>query len=134
MIPHVNSEGEHISRYLAQVKQNIELNTNDPIAQNGFTQVPNFILDDPKLSLGAKVVYSKFLSYAWHNSFVFPGQDTLAEAIGLTQGRVSQFIKELQTAGFIEINRRGQGKTNIYKVNFVVQKKPDGKKKRNKRV
>ena len=69
--------------------------------------MPNFILDDAKLSLGAKTVYSKFLSYAWHNNYVLPGQDTLAEAIGVTQGRVSQFIKELKAAGLIEINRRG---------------------------
>ncbi len=35
------------------------------------------------------------------------------------------FIKELEGCGLIEITRRGQGKTNLYTINFVVRaKKP----------
>ena len=130
MILHVNSSGEHISRYLDQAKKNIELNTKDPVAQGGFTQVPNFILSDPALSVGAKVVYAMFLSYAWHHNFVFPGQDRLAKDMGLTRPRVTQLTDELRRAGLIEITRRGQGKTNLYKVNFVVQKKIQKNKKK----
>jgi hypothetical protein len=36
-------------------EKNIHLETLDPVAQGGFTQVPNFILKNPDLSLGAKV-------------------------------------------------------------------------------
>lgn len=135
MVPHRNSEGEHISRYLEQARQNIELNTKDPVAQGGFTQVPNFILSDPNLSVGSKVVYSMFLSYAWHNNLCFPGQERLAKAIGLSPSRVSELTKECSNYGLIEITRRGQGKTNVYKINFVVQKKPLSKgRKQNNRV
>ena len=35
-----------------------------------------------------------------------------------------RFIKELEACGLIEITRRGQGKTNLYTVNFVVKRKP----------
>jgi helix-turn-helix protein len=118
----MQSEPRHIGDVLRE--RNIELATNDPVARLGFTQVPNFILKDAKLSLGAKVTYSMFLHYAWHNDSCFPGQDRLAADMGLTQGRVSQFIKELQQAGLIEITRRGLGKTNLYKIKFVVQKGP----------
>jgi hypothetical protein len=133
MFSHINSEGEHIYRYLYQAKQNIDLNTRDPVAQGGFTQVPNFILSNPNLSVGAKVVYAMFLSYAWHNDLVFPGQDRLAKDMGLTRPRVTQLTDELRKAGLIEITRRGQGKTNLYKVNFVVQKKPQKNKERESR-
>ena len=44
-------------------ERNIELATNDPVARGGFTQVPNFILRDGTLSLGAKVAYSMFLHF-----------------------------------------------------------------------
>ena len=114
---------DHIGGHLEKIEQNIKLNTADPIARYGFTQLPNFILRDPAISIGAKTTYALFLSYAWHNSLCFPGQDTLAKAIGMSIGSVNAFIKELQGCGLIEITRRGQGKTNLYTINFVVKKR-----------
>ena len=43
-------------------EQNLVLATTDPIARGGFTMVPNFILKDPSISIGAKVTYAMFLS------------------------------------------------------------------------
>ena len=106
-----------------EIEQNIKLTTTDPVARHGFTQVPNFILRDPDLSVGAKVVYAMFLSYAWHNNLCFPGQDRLAHDIGMTQPRIAQLIAELQKAGLVDIERRGQGKTNVYTINFLVKKR-----------
>src|SRR5579872_5731357 len=63
------SEGRHIGDILKE--RNIELATNDPVARGGFTQVPNFILRDGTLSLGAKVAYSMFLHFAWNNDSCF---------------------------------------------------------------
>ena len=60
----------------------MKLNTADPIARYGFTQLPNFILRNPELSANAKTVYSLLLSYAWHNNLCFPGQERLAEHMG----------------------------------------------------
>jgi biotin operon repressor len=104
-------------------ERNIELATNDPIARGGFTQVPNFILKHADLSLGAKVAYSLLLSFYWHNNQVFPGQNRLAEHMGMSVSRVNEFIKELEASGFIQITRRGQGKTNLYKLKSVVKPK-----------
>jgi hypothetical protein len=115
------AHGRHIGDILKE--RNIELATNDPVARGGFTQVPNFILRDPGISLGAKVAYSMFLHFAWNNDSCFPGQDRLAGHMGMSVSRVNEYIKELEAAGLIEIKRRGQGKTNLYKVNFVVKGK-----------
>src|SRR5438477_11457439 len=103
-------------------ERNIELDTFDPVARGGFTQVPNFILKNPNLSVGAKVVYAMFLSYAWHNESCFPGQERLADDMGMSVSRVNEFIKSLEKAGFIDIIRRGQGKTNLYKIKFTVKR------------
>lgn len=102
-------------------EKNIELATADPVARGGFTQVPNFILRNPDLSVGAKVVYAMFLSYAWHNESCFPGQERLAQDIGMSRSRVTEFISELNRAGLVSIQRRGQGKTNVYVVQFSVK-------------
>ena len=117
---------EHIGAALRD--RNIELATNDPVVRGGFTQIPNFILTNGELSLGARVTYSMFLQYSWHNDSCFPGQERLAIDMGMSQSRVSEFIKELEAAGLIEITRRGQGKTNLYKIKFVVQKAPKAKR------
>ena len=102
-------------------EKNLELITDDPVVRGGFTQVPNFVLRDPELSLGAKVAYSMFLSYAWHNDSCFPGQDKLAEDMGMSRSRVTEFVGELHDAGLIKIQRRGQGRTNLYTIHFQVK-------------
>jgi hypothetical protein len=119
-----NTSVEHISEKLRD--KNTQLDTIDPVVQGGFTQVPNFILENPDLSVGAKVIYAMFLRYAWHNNKCFPGQARLAEDIGMSIGRVNQFIKELEAAQLIEITKRGQGKTNFYTIKFRVKPKQKG--------
>ena len=114
---------EHIAANVAKIERNMKLNSTDPIALHGFTQLPNFILRNPDLSAGAKTTYALFLSYAWHNDYCFPGQETLANALGMSVGSVNAYVKELEASNLIEITRRGQGKTNLYTINFVAQKK-----------
>src|SRR5258707_5406000 len=101
-------------------EKNLKLDTSNPVLQGGFTQVPNFILRNPDISVGAKVAYAMFLSYAWHNDSCFPGQERMAKDMGMSVSRVNEFIKGLEAAGFIAILRRGQGKTNLYKIKFIV--------------
>ena len=114
---------EHIAPQLQNIEQNIKLNTADPVARYGFTQLPNFILRNADVSANAKVVYSLLLSYAYHNNRVFPGQERLASEMGAHVSTVSRAISELEDCSLIEIERRGQGKTNFYTINFVVKKK-----------
>ena len=104
-------------------EQNIVLATKDPVALGGFTQLPNFILKDPSLSVGAKVTYAMFISYAWHNESCFPGQERLAQDMGLSRVRVTQLIAELERVGLVKIQRRGQGRTNLYTIHFQVARK-----------
>ena len=104
-------------------ERNIQLDTTDPVTRGGFTQVPNFILKDPNLSVGAKLSYAMFLSYAWHNDSCFPGQDRLAADMGLSRSRVTELVSELSRAGLLTIQRRGQGRTNYYTVHFQVNGK-----------
>jgi hypothetical protein len=114
---------EHIGANLEKIERNIKFEGADPVSAGGFTQLPNFILKDPKLSVGAKVVYAMFISYGWHNDFCFPGQDRLAKDMGMTRPRVTQLVGELEEAKLVTIERRGQGKTNVYTIHFHVDNK-----------
>ena len=100
----------------------MKLNTIDPVALHGFTQIPNFILRDPNISIGAKTIYSLLLSYAWHNDLCFPGQDRLAKDVGMGLRASTASSKSLRVVRSSRLTRRGQGKTNFYTVNFVVKK------------
>jgi hypothetical protein len=114
---------EHIGTSLGNTLRNIEIASNDPVTMHGFTQVPNFLFKNTGLSMGAIVVYSKFLSYAWHNNYVFPGQQTLADDLDVSRKSVNTWIAELESAGLIEVTQRGLGKTNLYLLHFQVKSK-----------
>jgi biotin operon repressor len=109
---------EHISDALKD--RNIILEAFDPVVADGFTQVPNFILKNDALTVGEKITFAMFLSYAWNNDKVFPGQERLASDIGVTRQSVSTFIKGLEKKGFLTIKRRGLGQTNIYTLRYRV--------------
>ena len=106
-----------------QERQNIVLHGFDRLSAGGFTQVPNFILKNSELSSNAKVAYSLLLSYAWNNDRVFPGQERMAQDMGMAQQSVSRAILELQKMGYLEIQRRGLGKTNVYVLHHTVKQK-----------
>ena len=107
-----------VSRF--QERQNIVLQGFDPISAGGFTQLPNYLLNNHDLSNNAKVLYAKLLSYAWHNNHVFPGQERMAEEIGSSKSTVGRAVQELEEQGWLEIQRRGQGKTNVYVLKYKV--------------
>jgi biotin operon repressor len=99
-------------------EKNIVIKGGDALSLSGFTQVPNAVLKSNEISSGAKLVYALLLSYAWHNDFCFPGQDRLAEDIGISRQSVNTHVKELERKSFIKIKRRGQGRANLYEVNL----------------
>jgi DNA-binding transcriptional ArsR family regulator len=98
--------------------RNIILKGADAATSRGFTQVPNFLLRSPRLSPGDKLSFAMLLSYAWHNDSCFPGQQTLAKDLGLTDRSVRTHLKSLEAHGLLEIRRRGLGKTNVYVLNL----------------
>lgn len=104
-------------------RQNIILGGFDPVSTGGFTQLPNCVLNDKNISLSAKVVYAKLLSYAWHNNAVYPGQETMAQELGVTRPTVNKSIGELERVGFLEVKRRGQGLTNVYILHHTVKQR-----------
>ena len=113
---------DHIGGRLNDIARNIEIVGADPITQHGFTQVPNVILTNNDLSVGAKLTYAMLLHYAWQNNSCFPGQERLAKDMGSGKRSIIRFMAELERVGFVAVRRRGLGQTNLYQLFLRVQK------------
>jgi len=100
------------------IDRNIKIIGADPLTQRGFTQIPNVILKSTKLSGGAKLAYTMLLSYAMGDDQCFPGQDRLGVDMGTSRQSANKYVKELESRGFINIKRRGQGRSNLYEINL----------------
>src|ERR1700683_5219595 len=101
--------------------RNIEIVGADLATRHGFTQVPNFILTNADISVGAKLAYAMLLKYAWQDDACFPGQVKLASDMGATDRSVRTYLKELEAAELLEITQRGLGKTNLYRLHLTVK-------------
>jgi DNA-binding transcriptional MocR family regulator len=80
----------------------------------GFTQIPNLVLRRPDLSPGAKLTYMVLLSYAWQKESCYPGQDRLAEDMGVSERSIVTYLQHLARSGLVTVRRRGLGLTNVY--------------------
>src|SRR5438046_7216657 len=107
---------------MEQIEKNIQLDGFDYINSSGWTMYPNAIQNDPNLELGEKAVYAQFLQYAWHHDFCFPSQDRVAKNLGITRKSVNKFVAGLAKKGLLTIERRGQGKTNIYNLHATMKR------------
>ena len=108
--------GETVSVGEILKDRNIYFVGGDAFTEKGFSQVPNAILRSKKISPGAKLAYSALISYAWNNDFCFPGQDRLGKDIGVTRQTANEYIGELRRKGFVNVTRRGQGRSNLYEL------------------
>ena len=113
---------EQIGNRIADIARNIEIVGADPATLHGFTQVPNFILTKKDISVGAKLAYAMLLKYAWGEKACFPGQLKLAEDMGAGERSVRTYLKELEKAGILEIEQRGLGRTNLYRLYLTIKK------------
>lgn len=118
-----NSSMDHIAGALENARRNIEIVGADLATRYGFTQVPNFLLTNKDLSVGAKLAYAMLLKYAWTDSAVYPGQQTLAVDMGAGERSVRTYLKELEDAKLLEVTQRGLGKTNLYRLHLTIKKR-----------
>ena len=98
--------------------RNLILKGADIATQRGWTGVPNFILESKEISVGSKLTYAMLLKYARELDDCFPGQDRLADDMGTTRQSVNAYINELRRASLITVQRRGQGKPNLYTIHI----------------
>jgi hypothetical protein len=101
------------------------IRVHEPRVQVAYTMVPNPILEDERLSMGAKLTYAMLLKYAWYDNQVYPGQATLARQMGCTERSVRTYLHELDEVGLLAVEQRGLGRTNVYTLTAWVDRRPE---------
>ena len=86
----------------------------DELLARGFVQVPAQVFFDPQLKSGAKVIYGALCWWGWRHEGRAPGQEAMAEALGMGPTMLRQHLKQLQDEGYIEVEQLGLGRTNNY--------------------
>src|SRR5690625_4040372 len=76
--------------------------------------IPDWLLAFTGCSIAAKMTYAVLARFAGKSGYCYPGQDAIAEKLGVSRRSVHAHIKELEKAALIEKKRVGMGKTNRY--------------------
>jgi len=87
--------------------------------RGGFVLLPRTLLHAPGLSRDAKLLYAVLLSYACQAGSCFPGAERLQHDLGCGKNQVTRYLQELEVAGLVTRQRRGQGKTTRYTLHDV---------------
>lgn len=88
----------------------------DPVLQKGFTQIPNVVLRNPELSVAARLTYAMLQSFAWESEKCWTGRAKLAWLVGVSERSLYDYLSELKEARLLKIIKRGQGKTDLYRL------------------
>jgi len=96
----------------------------------GFAAVPYIVIRDVKMSIGARFAYAILLMYSWQEGSCFPGQQTMAALMGVTERTLRRWLSELRDHDYISWRRTSPGATNTYyildaKSKLKAKKRPD---------
>ena len=80
----------------------------------GFAALPYLMMEDLRLSIGARMTYAYLLKFAWQEGSTFVSQTTLAESMGLGRRQLQRYLQELLTVGYLVIERKDKRFTNTY--------------------
>lgn len=79
-----------------------------------YAQAWELLLDDQRLSDGAVRLYLLLSTYTRPKRPVaFPGQETLAERMGVSVDTIGRRLGELEEAKWIAVKQRGRGRTSL---------------------
>jgi hypothetical protein len=85
-----------------------------------YGQIPMVLMNDPKLSTSAKLVWAYLHFRQGKNDIAWPSQETIAEHTRMSRSTVSRAVLELEEFGWIRIRRafKSNQRLNSYRICF----------------
>lgn len=92
----------------------------EPVYINPWSQfvgcfLPNWLLERPEITLGAKVTYARLAQFAGRRGVAIVRRHVLAAKLASSERSVGTYLTELIDSGLIKSNRPGLGKPNQYR-------------------
>lgn len=79
-----------------------------------FTQIPNTIIRDRRLSDSLFRTYIDLMAYSFGKNKAFPSQKRVASDLGKSRETINRQIAELTKLGYVTKKRRGYSSSNTY--------------------
>lgn len=80
----------------------------------GYTVLTNYVVYGGELKPITRLTYIVLLTKLFGKDYCFPGQEILAQEVNCSTDSIQRGLQELKQNGWLDVKRRGQGKTNIY--------------------
>ena len=81
-----------------------------------YTLIPNEILRQSQLSVGARYLLCVLIRYCGQDEHCYPSQETLGDHLGYSDRHIRNLLKELEDLKLICRTRSGFNKSNTYRV------------------
>lgn len=79
-----------------------------------FTQIPNTIIFDKRLTPPEKVILMAILSYDFGTDKIFPSQGNIANKLKISRRTVNEHVRSLIKKEYIYVKKRGYSMSNMY--------------------
>jgi len=76
--------------------------------------IPNLIVQDKKISVGAKLTFGVMCQFAGKAGLCYPRQGAIAGRLGVSKRQAQRYLEELKREGYIKVSQQGLSKPNIY--------------------
>lgn len=90
------------------------------VKARGYGIIPKLVMQDKRLSIEAKAIYSYFCSYAGAGDTAFPSIRKICYDLGISEERYRKHFKTLLFCGYITVEQKkekGRFSRNIYTLN-----------------
>lgn len=85
--------------------------------QRGFTMLPNAVLLNGHLSLGARLFYAVLVHYARQTEECWPSQPRVAVNLGVSERSLRTYLRELEDCRLVRTVAR-PGRSNVYRLSM----------------
>lgn len=93
------------------------------VNERGFGTIPTRVMDDARLSMGARCLYALLAAHAGSQHEAWPNVKRIIATLGCTEKTFYKYRSELSSAGYISIETRQTryGRSTVYVIEQVVE-------------